>query len=238
MLSVEYCEAHLIWSMDIFEQVHRGVRFHVLQVIDLGSRVKLEPAVKLGAFTGEEVAEHLNYLMHKHEAPLFLKRDNGSNLNSSEVFSILKMFAVIPFNSPPGFPQFNGVMERSQGEIKRYLREDMAKGKYSPYKASGMAYIRFAKEERELFRLLFMSDFGRIDVIGACIEMQYILNVLEESEHIVGEKAQTIYRDMWLFSHGIAAMIAAGAAKFSKEEVRSMLSDVCRGLIGELKNKE
>ena len=46
MLSVEYCEAHLIWSMDIFEQIHRGVRFHVLQVIDLGSRVKLEPAVK------------------------------------------------------------------------------------------------------------------------------------------------------------------------------------------------
>ena len=43
-------------------------------------------------------------------------------LNSGEVLSILKMFAVIPFNSPPGFPQFNGVMERSQGEIKRYLR--------------------------------------------------------------------------------------------------------------------
>ncbi len=113
MLSVEYSEAHLIWSMDIFEQVHRGVRFHMLQVIDLGSRMKLEPVIKPGAFTGEEVAEHLNYLMHKHEAPLFLKRDNGSNLNSSEVLSILKMFAVIPFNSPPGFPQFNGVMERS-----------------------------------------------------------------------------------------------------------------------------
>ena len=34
----------------------------------------------------------------------------------------LKMFAVIPFNNPPGFPQFNGVMERSQGEIILYLR--------------------------------------------------------------------------------------------------------------------
>lgn len=90
MLSVEYCEAHLIWSMDIFEQVHRGVRFHVLQVIDLGSRMKLEPVIKPGAFTGEEVAEHLNYLMHKHEVPLFLKRDNGSNLNSSEVLSDFK----------------------------------------------------------------------------------------------------------------------------------------------------
>ena len=122
MLSVEYSEAHLIWSMDIFEQVHRGVRFHMLQVIDLGCRMKLKPAVKPGAFAGEEVAEHLNYLKHKHEVPLLLKRDNGSNLNSNKVFSILKMFAVIPFNSSPGFPQFNGVMERSQGKIKRYLR--------------------------------------------------------------------------------------------------------------------
>ena len=34
----------------------------------------------------------------------------------------------------------------------------MAAGKYPVYKASGMAYIRFAKEERELFKLLFMRD--------------------------------------------------------------------------------
>ena len=34
----------------------------------------------------------------------------------------------------------------------------MAEGKYPPYKASGMAYIRFAKEEKELFKLLFMRD--------------------------------------------------------------------------------
>ena len=29
---------------------------------------------------------------------------------------------------------------------------------YPPYKAMGMGYIRFAAEERELFRLLFMRD--------------------------------------------------------------------------------
>ena len=54
-------------------------------------------------------------------------------------------------------------MEEVQQEVliaanllyQNYLQEDMAKGKYPPYKASGMAYIRFAKEERELFRLLF-----------------------------------------------------------------------------------
>ena len=38
------------------------------------------------------------------------KSENASNVNCQI------------YNSPPGFPQFNGVMERSQGEIKRYLR--------------------------------------------------------------------------------------------------------------------
>ena len=108
----------------------------------------------------------------------------------------------------------------------------------SPYLAAGMNYISFAVEERELFRLLFMSDFSQTDVVGSRLEMEYMLRVIEESERIRGEKAQIIYRDMWLFSHGIAAMLATGTAKFTENEVRTMLSDVCRGLIGELNRKE
>ena len=121
LISVEYSEPHLIWSMDIFEKWHHGIKFHVLQVIDLGSRIKLDPLIKAKPITGEEVADHINMLMRCHGAPLFLKRDNGGNLNSSAVFSIMNLFGVIAFNSPPGCPQFNGVMERSQGEVKRYL---------------------------------------------------------------------------------------------------------------------
>ena len=107
----------------------------------------------------------------------------------------------------------------------------------SRYLAVGLNYIRFSMEERALFRMLFMSDFGKTDVVGARVEMDYILGVIEESKHITGENAQTIYREMWLFSHGIAAMMATGTAAFTEEEVRTMLSDVCRGLIGNLENK-
>ena len=108
----------------------------------------------------------------------------------------------------------------------------------SRYLALGLNYIRFAAEERELFRLLFMSDFGKTDLIGANVEMEYVLRVIEETEHITGDNARIIYRDMWLFSHGIAAMIAAGTAEFSEDELRGMLSGVCRALISSLeKNK-
>ena len=39
-----------------------------------------------------------------------------------------------------------------------YIRREVESEEYPPYKASGMAYIRFAKEEKELFNLLFMRD--------------------------------------------------------------------------------
>lgn len=105
----------------------------------------------------------------------------------------------------------------------------------SPYMAIGLNYIRFAVEEKELFRLLFMSNFGQTDIVGSRPEMDYILKVIEESEHITGKNAQTIYKDMWLFSHGIAVMMTTGTATFSEEEVRKMLGDVCRGLVTILK---
>lgn len=119
------------------------------------------------------------------------------------------------------------------GEALRRREEDC-----SPYMAIGLNYIRFATEERELFRLLFMSDFAKTDVVGEQVEMDYILGVIEESEHLAGQDAETVYRDMWLFSHGIAAMMATGTAHFTEEEVRAMLSDVCRGLICNLENKK
>ena len=70
----------------------------------------------------DDVILQLLKKQQKHGMRQRLCAVNGSNLNSREVLSILKMFAVIPFNSPAGFPQFNGMMERSQGEIKRYFR--------------------------------------------------------------------------------------------------------------------
>ena len=50
---------------------------------------------------------------------------------------------------------------------RRYLRTDMESGEFPPYKASGMAYIRFAREEPEEVseptRRLNLNDlkFGR-----------------------------------------------------------------------------
>ena len=50
------------------------------------------------------------------------------------------------------------VIEQTDWMCNQYIKREVESGVYPSYKASGMAYIRFAKEERELFKLLYMRD--------------------------------------------------------------------------------
>ena len=66
-------------------------------------------------------------------------------------------------SAKPIFGLFANMEEVQQEVVKaanlryqEYLWQDMSAGRYPPYKASGMAYIRFAREQKELFKLLFM----------------------------------------------------------------------------------
>ena len=127
------------------------------------------------------------------------------------------------------------VYEAALGVFGEHLRRPQEG--VSPYMAVGLNYISFASEESALFRLLFMSDFGQTDVVAARVEMEYILGVIGESGAVSDENAQTVYRDMWLFSHGIAAMMATGTANFTEAEAEKMLSDVYRGLVQNLEGK-
>jgi hypothetical protein len=52
-----------------------------------------------------------------------LKRDNGSNLNHQAVDEVLARYLVMPLNSPPYYPPYNGGMECAVRELKTPLRE-------------------------------------------------------------------------------------------------------------------
>ena len=120
------------------------------------------------------------------------------------------------------------VTEKALEKFDEYLRTEVAD--VSAYKAIGLNYIRFAAEETEFFKLLFMSESSGKDILTSHTEQAYVLHVLETKENITGARAQDIYEEMWLFSHGIATMIATGTATFTPERIKEMLTAVYRGL--------
>lgn len=119
---IEWRIPSLVWSMDDArrQRLPTGAgRVHLVQ--DLGSRYKLRVLGDEVLACGERVAGNLVELFDRHGAPLFLKRDNGSNLNHHAVNEALDEFGVIPLNSPAHYPPYNGGIERGQLELEREL---------------------------------------------------------------------------------------------------------------------
>ena len=110
-----------------------------------------------------------------------------------------------------------------------YIAEDMAAGKYPTYKASGMGYIRFAREEKELFKLLFMCDRkGEPPKPGK--EMDVIIPLIMKNTGLTREKAELFHLEMWIFVHGVASMIATSYLDLEMETVSEVLTDAYMGL--------
>lgn len=102
------------------------------------------------------------------------------------------------------------------------------------YKQTGINYIKFAKEEKNIFKVLFMSKTNLsinefIDVAdGNFNEVEKYINM---STSLVGKDLKSFHVKMWLFTHGIATLIASGAVNLSDEEISNLLSSEFKALM-------
>ncbi len=146
-------------------------------------------------------------------------------------------------SSRPVFSHFSNMEEVQQAIIKAAndlyqtcRNEEMTSGKYVQFKASGMAYIRFAKEEKELFKLLFMRDRSQETIKENPQEMDALIGLISKQVNISKEEAKLFYLEMWAFTHGIASMIATNYLDFDESFVSQALTDGYEGLKCRYKN--
>ncbi len=130
------------------------------------------------------------------------------------------------------------VRQEARRTYETYLRTDMQAGHYPPYKASGMAYIRFAREERELFWLLFMRDRSDETMIDDRESVRPLLELLQQKLGLSEERAALFHGEMWLFAHGIAVAVATNYLPWEEEKVSQMMTDVYMGLRARYETEE
>jgi hypothetical protein len=110
------------WAIDGAEYTEDGQGQLLLFIAaqDLASSHRFAPLPALN-LTGDKVAAYLEELFQEHGPPLILKRDNGSIFNNELVDAVLARWHVLPLNSPPYYPRYNGAIEKGIGEIKAEL---------------------------------------------------------------------------------------------------------------------
>lgn len=129
-------------------------------------------------------------------------------------------------------------MEEVQREVisaantlyQSYIQRGMESSKYPPYKASGIEYIQFAKEEKELFKLLFMRDRTGEKIEENREEVRPILNIIMKNLGLNEDEAFLFHLELWLYVHGIATMVATNYLDWDMDFVSEALTDAYEGL--------
>jgi hypothetical protein len=93
-----------------------------------------------------------------------------------------------------------------------------------------MAYIRFAKEEKELFKLLYMRDRSGESIPERTEQTDQLAAMVQSNTGLTGQDAQLFHLEMWAYVHGIATMFATGFFDLEWDLVSRMITDCYQGL--------
>ena len=110
----------------------------------------------------------------------------------------------------------------------------------NPMLETGLNYIRFAREERNLFRLLFQSgSFSGTSLWDSLDspELQPLLELLSREAGISPADAGKAFKALFLAVHGYASMFAANEMQYDEREIEADLTLIFEGMICSLKER-
>lgn len=106
-----------------------------------------------------------------------------------------------------------------------------------PFFGVGMQYIRFAREEPELYRFLFLTRTQGQEY-SAMKSMQHLQELVRPTlvsiYHITAEEADLYFRDLWFVVHSLSTLIVTGDCPYSDQEIGQILTgfsiSICKSI--------
>lgn len=117
------------------------------------------------------------------------------------------------------------VVSAVKEEYDAYIAEGLKQS--LPFKGAGMQYIKFAKEQPNLFRVLFMSESEKTNIdsyIRLDENNSKIISALCNSWHVDVATARELHSNIFFFTHGIAVLCATNACRLTEEEISGRLT--------------
>lgn len=159
-------------------------------------------------------------------------RKNGTEgINARSIATMLNCSTQPVFSNFASMEELKyAVLEKANELYQEYIKREVESGEYPVYKASGMAYIRFAKEEKELFKLLFMRDRSDEEIPENTSVDEKMEAIVRKNMGLNETEARLFHLEMWAYVHGIATMFATCFINLDWQLVSKMLTDSYLGM--------
>lgn len=136
------------------------------------------------------------------------------------------------------FKNMEGAKEEVRIYAEKLCHNYLEKGVEAtiPFFGFGMAYIRFAKEEPELYKMLFINPDkegeSMLDTLSGI--RLIVINSIEKTYRFNEKESKRLFRDLWLAAHSIATLCVGGICPFSDEEIAKILTgfsvSICKSI--------
>ena len=103
----------------------------------------------------------------------------------------------------------------------------------TPFVGLCMAYVNFAKTEKNMFEFLFMSknkESTLYELVNGG-ENAYVIKELKKIPNLKMDIAENIFTKVFIFMHGFASMTICGEFDVSEEETKSMLTEAIKSFL-------
>lgn len=111
------------------------------------------------------------------------------------------------------------------------------------FKQVGMQMILFAKDEPQLYQIVFMSQNSDVksfrDIyahLGSVADE--CLNTIQRDYDLSIEAAKVLFEHSWIHTYGIATLCATGMCDFTQEEISRMLTQDFTAMMTLLKSED
>jgi len=119
---------------------------------------------------------------------------------------------------------WDAVYDRAVSFFRDYYSLYPRTGQF-PFTNLGMAYISFAREEKHLFELLFVTDSARkksmYEVLNG--EAGNVVHEINQARLAGCDDPGELFMKMWIFIHGAACMTLTGDYDLSDKETMELL---------------
>lgn len=169
-----------------------------------------------------------------------IKNEGMDAVNARRIASILGCSVQPIFHNFTSMEDLNNfVLEKIYNKYKEYMNNGR-NCKIKPYKQMGLAYIKFAKNYPEFFKILFMKQTN-LNAENVILNDDLGNDVIKTGQQLTGldeKEQQQFHIKVWIFTHGIACMVATKTVDFTDSEIEKLLEESIRQmLIGYYKEK-
>ena len=167
-------------------------------------------------------------IRYTHDAVLtsafeLVRRSGLSALNARAVAQELGSSTQPIFRLFSGMDELRaGVIEMAQEKMTEYMTQAV-KDSDTPYLTMGVSYVRFARDESELFKALFMRD-QNVDIEKMFPVPAELINTVEETAGLSEVHAKILHSWLWIFTHGLAVSVATKSCCVSDERLPRILT--------------